>query len=370
VEPRIPLVWTGYYLDGQTAVRYRVTVAIQPDGLRIMREDAPPMWWRFVEIRQTQGAFRGEPVRLERGDTESPEAIIVDDEGFADALRRVTAASRGLRIAGRRAHWLLVSLAAGAAAVAVGLAGYLWGIPHLADTAAARMPAAWEERLGEVVLNHLAPPDARCADARRFEVLRGIVQTLAASAPPSPYTYRVYVVDDPLINAFAAPGGFIVMHHGLLKVTERPEELAGVLAHEISHVVARHGTRALARELSLRALISIATGDVSGLNQAIGAAGQLGTLRYRRADEEEADREGFAMLVAARIDPGGMISFLERLRRERPDLPRGFEYLSTHPATENRIAALRQRAATTRVAARPLLPGYRWADIVGICGGR
>lgn len=370
MQARLPFVWTGFYLDGRSAVRYAVTVAILPDGLRIMREDVPPMWWRFAEIRQTQGAFHGEHVRFERGDRDTPEALVVTDAGFADVLRRTTAAGRGLRIAGRRAHWLLVSLAAGAAAVAVGLVSYLWGIPYLADAAASRMPVAWEERLGEVVLNHLAPAGERCTDAARLEVLRDIVRTLTEAAPPSPYTYRVYVVDNPVINAFAAPGGFIVIHRALLKTTGTPEELAGVLAHEISHVVARHGTRALVRELSLRALISIATGDVSGLNQAIGAAGQLGALRYRRADEEEADRDGFAMLVAARIDPRGMITFLERLREERLDLPRGLEYLSTHPATEDRIAALRQRAAATHIVARRLVPGYRWADMTGICGAR
>ena len=76
-------------------------------------------------------------------------------------------------------------------------------------------------------------------------VIDELVLTLTKALPSNPYAFRVSVVDSPVVNAFAAPGGYIVIYKGLLKYTKSPEELAGVLAHEIEHVIHRHVTRML-----------------------------------------------------------------------------------------------------------------------------
>ncbi len=363
---RPPHTWTGAYFDGRSATRHPVTVAVLPDGLRILCEDAPPLWWRHQETRLTQGAFPGEHVRLERG-VDSVETLVVSDPGFYEHLQAVRPRPGRLGLGSRRVNWILVGLGAGAAAVALGLLAYLWVIPGLADMAAARMPPAWEERLGMMVLEHLAPPEDRCEDSQRLAAIERIVGRLAAASESLPYAVKVHVVDDPTVNAFAAPGGFIVVHSGLVRVTRSPEELAGVLAHEISHVIHRHGTRALIRELSLRALIAIATGNVSGLEQAIGAAGKLGGLRYRRADELQADREAVILLAESRIDPEGLIRFLERVRDDSPGLALWPEYLSTHPAPADRIAVLRRAAAARSSLPERLLIDYPWSEMTTIC---
>lgn len=152
-------------------------------------------------------------------------------------------------------------------------------------------------------------------DPARLAAIERIVCALAGALGPSPYAFRVHVVDDPVVNAFAVPGGGMVLFRGLVEAARTPEELAGVLAHEMSHVVHRHGTRALIRELSLRALVAIVTGNVAGLEQALGTAGQLGGLRYRRSDELEADRAAVALLAAAQIDPAGMVRAAATARR-------------------------------------------------------
>jgi predicted Zn-dependent protease len=323
--------------------------------------------WRYNEVRFTQGTFRGEQIRLERGG-DSSEALVISDETFLDAFRRAMPPYHGRsRKPGRRRNWAMLGLIAGLGAVAAGATLYIYGIPLLADVAASRLPLSWEERLGQAVLDGMAPRASRCTDPARVAIIENLVRQLAAAAPPSRYTFRVHVTANPLPNAFAAPGGFIVVYEGLLDLTETPEELAGVLAHEMSHVVARHSTRALFRELSLAALIAAASGDVRGLDRTVAMAAQLGGLRYRRSDEEMADREGTRMLIAAHVDPAGLVRFLGRLEEEVPGLPRGLDYLSTHPATAERIATLTRLAAAAPVQPRPVLPGYQWSRMKGIC---
>src|SRR5690606_1638034 len=117
---------------------------------------------------------------------------------------------------------------------------------------------------------------------------------------------------DSLVNAFAAPGGYIVVFQGLLEASESAEEVAGILAHEIQHVVQRHGTKAILEALPLQ-LAAAALGGDQAAALFVGAASTLGVLSYRRRDETAADREGFRMLRAARIAPDGMMRFFERL---------------------------------------------------------
>ncbi len=362
--------WDGFYLDGRTAARRRATIRPMCTGLEISTEAGATLWWPYPEIRQTQGFYAGEQVRLERGD-ELPEAVLVDDASFLSALREVAPElGRRFHDPARRRFRARLTLLAALAVVATTVGLYLWGIPALAAVLAARVPVTWEERLGAAIVGELAPTGKRCADPARRRAIDEIARALTAPLASPPYTLRVLVVDASPINAFAAPGGYVVVYRGLLERTRRPEELAGVLAHEFQHVLHRHVTRALFQDASTGLLLAALTGDVTGaLAFGLEAARTLGRLRYSRAAEEEADADGMRMLLAAGIDPSGMIAFFERLRKEAPNLPDTLEYLSTHPATERRIERLRALAAAGQPArpTRPLLPDSDWADVKRIC---
>jgi len=361
-------VWQGIYYDGRSAARHPVTITVMESGLRIARADETFLWWPYTEIRQTAGDVTGEPLRLERG-TEPAEALVVDDLALAAAIphfaptahARVRTPLRGWRL-------LRLTLLAAAGAVALGAVLYLWGIPLLANTLAARIPVAWEERLGAAVVEQVTATGgaARCTDPGGLEAIEQIVSTLSASAP-SPYTYRVTVLDVRLVNAFAAPGGYIVLFRGLLDLTETPEELAGVIAHEMQHVLQRHGTRNLIRGLSLRALIAMISGDAGGLGRVLETGGTLAGLRYSRADEAVADRDGMLLLQAARLDPQGIIDFFVKLQKEEADLPGPLAYLSNHPSTADRLAALRAQAAEARYTPVPLVSDFPWKEIQKAC---
>lgn len=372
-QPQSPLktVWEGAYFDGRTANRQRVTITVTGNALHIVKQDGkesgPDLWWPYEEIRQTQGFHSGEQVRLEKGD-ELPEAIVVDDDMFLAAIHQIAPdAPARFHNPVHRSLRLQFLLLAGAGAILLVWALYFWGIPVLADQAAARVPVSWEEQLGRAVVGEMAPAGERCADPEHIGVLDQIISALTASGPDSPYTFVITVVDDPGVNAFAAPGGQIVIYRGLLEKTESPEELAGVLAHEMQHIVQRHATKALFREMSMSVLFAAAVGDASGLTTVLNAAQTIGALSYRRRDEAEADREGMKAVQAARIDSSGMIRFLNKLEESSGDMPRAAEYFSTHPLTRNRIEQLSRLAAQADYTPVPLLPGYQWAEIGKLC---
>jgi predicted Zn-dependent protease len=249
-----------------------------------------------------------------------------------------------------------------------GLSIYFWLVPALAGAAARLIPKSWEETMGAAVSRQIAPPGQRCEDPRLLKALDEIVERLEYGIPAPAYRFRVAVLDTPEVNALAAPGGHIVVFRGLLERADRPEQLAGVLAHELQHVLLRHSTRAIVREMFFTLLVAwlFGGGDLESL---VGAAHSLGALHFARSQEEEADREGMKMLLAARVDPEGMIEMFEKLAESSRQLPGFLSYLSTHPDTKERIGALRQMMGPAVDPPRNLLPGVDWGAVRRACHG-
>jgi Zn-dependent protease with chaperone function len=360
-------VWEAAYLDGRVPRRRAAHVAIGQTGLAItLVESGTTFRWPLAQVRQTQGFYGDEPVRLERGD----EALLVGDLAFLSALRAAAPhAASAFHAPTRRRFRRGLSVLAAAAALGVGGGLYAWGIPAVAGIAAAHVPVAWEVALGEVAMGQLAPAEMRCQDPERQRRIDEVMGVLLRTLPDVPYPFQVTVVDHPMVNAFAAPGGFIVIFRGLLERTRSAEELAGVLAHEIQHVVHRHATRAVLRQASTGILIAALVGDVGGVTAfGIEAARLLGDLRHSREAEHEADRAGMRMLQAAAVDPEGMLAFFRTVQALEGAAPAAARYLSTHPAPAERLHALRALAGHRGRRPAKLLPAYDWGDIKKICG--
>lgn len=210
-----------------------------------------------------------------------------------------------------------------------------WQADRIAAAIADRIPVQQEQQLGRRVFESMQ----RTLKLRDSGADAVLVKRLGARLTAgSRFDYEFHVADDPTINAFALPGGVIVMHTGLIRATRRPEELAGVLAHEVQHVEQRHSLRALVRETGLRGLWAVASGDLGG-TLAGQAAMQLGSLRFSRDAERDADRLGFEALVKQDIDPAGMVDFFGTMAKESGPSPPA--WLSTHPASEARQQSLR-----------------------------
>jgi predicted Zn-dependent protease len=360
--------FTGHYLDGRSAARRPASIRMAATGLEIALESGERLWWPLRQIRQTQGFYAGEQIRLERGQPFA-EVLLVDDPAFLRALH-ATAPGFGRRFHDprRRGARLLLTVGAAVAAVAAGVGLYVWGIPAAAGVVAARVPVSWEERLGQAAVEQLTASRRRCVDTEREAAIGTIVQRLLEPRRGVLYSIRVMVLDDPAVNAFAVPGGQIVLLRGLLERTRTPEELAGVLAHELQHVLQRHATRLLLQHASTGLLLVAVSGDLTGaMAYGIESARVLGTLRYNRDIEREADAEGLRMLMAADIDPKGMIAFFELLRVGERGLPAAVRYLASHPLAEDRVVSLQRLAAATPHQSRPLLADGDWSDVRKLC---
>ena len=366
-SPASPTIWHGSYFDGRTATRQPITIVLAPSGLELHMADGTRAFWPYGDITQAQGSYANEPVRLERG-SPIPEAVVVEDPTFLDTLRRL-ARENERQFAGPRHRTTLVNLVllTGAASIALIAGMILWGIPALTELVTPLIPTSWETTLGESVVQQLAPADRRCTDSRLRSSVDGIVARLSAARPDSPYRFHVTVVDGPVFNAFAAPGGQIVLFRKMLQSAERPEELAGVLAHEMQHIYQRHAMKALVRDLSIAAIVGAVFGDITGIGALAVTAGRtLTTLHYSRETETEADREGLRLLQAARVDPAGMVRFFETLKTHTggAELP---AYLSTHPDTDQRLEEMKTLAAATPVQTEPLLADMKWDEIKNLC---
>lgn len=170
----------------------------------------------------------------------------------------------------------------------------------------------------------------------------------------SKYAFEFHVAEDKAVNAFALPGGVIVVNTGLIELTTRPEELAGVLAHEVQHVELRHSVRGMVKSLGLRGLFAFATGDIAGSLIGEAVVGMT-DLKFSRDDESEADRMGLDALIRADIDPSGMPAFFETMSSHTGEAPVAF--VSSHPASADREAALRAHLSATNKTFRPLSTG-------------
>jgi beta-barrel assembly-enhancing protease len=364
----MPTSWKGHYLDGRSATRHPVTIQLGRTALQIIQADGQTIHWPYAEIRQTQGSYAGEQVRLEHG-TPLPRTVIVEDSAILTAMRQVASTSTAhFHNPQQRPLRMRLTVVAGVALLALTAGLYTWGIPLFANLLAPHIPVSWEEQLGRSVLEQFAPVANRCLDQNRLPVLERIVDRLSQGRPDSPYRIHLTVVDQPVINAFALPGGQVVVFRGLLEAAETSEQLAGVLAHELQHIYKQHTTRGLLEQASTSLLIAAVSGDFTGsLAYGIEGARVLGVLRYSRLHEDEADREGLLLLKSVGIDPADMIAFYRIMEEKQPSDPGAFSYLSTHPHTGDRIASLTALAGTPPPDSVKLVSPEEWKDVRALC---
>jgi predicted Zn-dependent protease len=230
-----------------------------------------------------------------------------------------------------------------------------------------------EMQIGRAIYKGLRDEGHVIADPEVQEYIQDIGQKLAAHAGDGTYRFHFFVVDDPTINAFALPGGYVAVHSGLLLSTANENELAGVLGHEISHVTQRHISRAIYANQRASILTMAALLGAILLGAATGAGGQViqgaimaaqgaqiqQQINFTRENEYEADRFGVGLMAAAGFNPEGMPAFFETLARQTgPLASQAPEFLRTHPVTVNRIAEARERVATLPHTDVPSTTGY------------
>ncbi len=245
-------------------------------------------------------------------------------------------------------------------------------LPALGEGASEDLSISAERRIGEEVMREGRRDPAYLDDPVLLAYLNSLWRPLVETARlkgeivpeiDSAFAWEAFLVRDRSVNAFAMPGGFVGVHLGLIALTSTADQLASVLAHELSHVTQRHIARSIApqQRASLLAIaglllaVAVAGRNVDGANAAI-AGGQAAAiqsqLNYSRDMEREADRIGFGVLSAAGFSPVGMSAMFERLdQANRLNDNSGFPYLRSHPLTLDRVAEARNRTLLSHASA-------------------
>jgi len=209
-----------------------------------------------------------------------------------------------------------------------------------------------EEKLGAQVKQELEQKEGLkyLADPQVQQYVEGLFNRIVpyAEEDRDNVRWKIHVVDDDkTVNAFATPGGYVYVITGLLLTATDEAEVLGVLAHEAGHVVGRHSARQLVEAYGLQTVLSVALGNnpsvLSEIGAAIAANGAL--LANSRAHENEADVYGAEYTSAADYDPRGLIRFFQKLQGDAGKTPRLLKWLSTHPATEDRISHIEELIA-------------------------
>jgi Zn-dependent protease with chaperone function len=350
------------FFDGRSSRRYIVALAFN-DRLEIAdpaAPDGPPLAvWPYDAMRRVdspEGALRlacmmAPPLaRLELRDPAERDNIFrlcgsLDGPGSAApiSVRRIVAAS----------------IAAATAIIAMAW----FGMPVLANRLAAVMPYSWEKSLGDAVDSQvLSLFGNTCAKPKGAAALRKLVGRLQTVAnlpiPPDPAVLRSTIA-----NAFALPGGRIYVLSGLLKISETPDELAGVLSHELGHVAHRDGLRRLIRDGGTSFLVALVFGDVTGSGAVLMAGRSVLSASYTRDDETGADRFAVSIMHALERPIAPLGALLQRITGPaRPEAP---SILASHPLTVERKAML--EAENVPATSPTLLDDGEWQDLKRIC---
>jgi predicted Zn-dependent protease len=249
-------------------------------------------------------------------------------------------------------------------------------LPALGDSAAEELSIVEERRIGEQIMREARRDPAFLDDPVLLAYVQSLWQPLVAAARQrgdidagldTQFRWEIFLVRDRAVNAFALPGGYVGVHLGLMALTNNRDQLASVLAHELSHVSQRHIARSVGNAsrtsalamagLLLGVLAASRSNNVDIANAAImgsqGAALQ-GQLNFSREMEREADRIGYAVLSSAGFATGGMAQMFERLQGSVTVGDSGaFPYLRTHPLTVERISEARNRVLLAGASETP-----------------
>lgn len=373
----------GRYADGETATVHDVRLSLGGDGIHIYDASGRVMAvWHYDDLRIVESPVADRPVRV-KNLTRDLARLEIADHAVAGELRRLAPeiSNIGARdpVARKRvAFWIT--------AMFVLFGGGWFALANSAPVIAAMMPISMEERMGRTAIEQVTlifggwkgSDELTCRDEAGLRALEAMTARLKA-VDESEYEFKVRVLDIPIPNAFAAPGGYIVIFDGLLELAESPDEVAGVLAHEMTHVTHRHATANMVRSIGLQAfIIPLLTGGTMASDVMTGVGQMAVQASYTRDAEADADMGAVELMNSAGLKAASFTDLLLRIEEKygiRSDedgedaerdggvfsIP---DMLSTHPSTPDRARVVREAAAPGGDAG---LTEEQWNALKSIC---
>lgn len=363
----------GIFFDGKTSERHDAAVTLGTSSLHIAGRDGQLLAeWPYDEVDELSAP--GAVLRLGRRGSAVLERLEIADPAFAHAI---DARARHVDRTGtlqRRARLSVIGWSI-AATLSLLVVGY-YGVPALAERLAPLVPAALDRKLGDAVdMQVRGSLDTRnlgaafeCGTAEVEQPGRAALDKLVrrletAAGLPSPL--RLFVVRRDETNAMALPGGQIYVFRGLIAKADTPDEVAGVIAHEIGHVAHRDGTKAVLQAGGLSFLFGMLLGDFVGGGAVVLAARTVLQSSYSREAEAAADAYAAELMNKAQGNARGLATMLAKIGGATEP---GMKILLDHPETRARVAAI-NRLASSRPAKPFLFPG-EWAALKLICAGQ
>jgi beta-barrel assembly-enhancing protease len=344
----------GLLHDPVTRATRRVTIAYSPGfpaTLHVEEAEGASYDIPLAELSVSQGGWRGEAVTMVWQHDGRPWAVTIDDPQTIASLakqmppefsRQILAWRKQNKRSGR---WSKTVLVIGVFVTLLPLALLIALFvmrDRIVDIVIQKIPTYIDAEVGERMHKDLVASGRLVKDGPAVEALRAISARFAPHLPKD-FAFRFEVLNDKSVNAFAAPGGLVVVHTGLLEKAASADQVAGVLSHEIVHVTRRHSMRQIVYSLGLKTTTTWALGIPDGASATIvGTAMELSDLKFSRDQETAADAGGIELLQKARFPASGLREFLKILSGEAESAP---AFLSTHPADKDRLTALEKLAA-------------------------
>jgi len=333
------IAFAGTYFDGRNSAAHEVTVNVLGDVISIRGEG---LHQDFKIAGCNFEPALGSTCRTLY--TPNGGRLDTKDHRAFSVLERKKGSGRGFRIVHLlESHWKAALVSVAVAVLAV-VATSIYGIPLLAEKVAFTLPDEVLQVLGKEALasadRHFFRPSE--LDVSRRQNIESLVEGFVATTGAQSPRLLVFRKTPSGPNAFALPGGTVVLTDELISFAEGNEEIVGVVAHELAHLERRHAVRTVLQGAGVFLMVSLLVGDVASITS---TAGTLPALllesRYSRGFEEEADLRASQWMRSAGYGVKPMIAFLTRIG-EKNSFAEGPEFLSTHPATEKRIAYLRK----------------------------
>ena len=370
---RVAFTWVdARYFDGRLAQRRQVFVSLDAQNQRLIIHDhsgAELDIWPLETLRRLHDDA-GIGLVLRSGAVDPGEARLVLSN--ARAIAAIKAACPNLSkttVAGRTWGKIAVWLGASATALALMIFGI---VPALAGRLAVFIPPEREARVGSAVLRQieliLSKEEAgvwHCTNPKGQAALEHMVQALQ-HGQEFPYAIQVGVVDHKMINAFALPGGHIIVMRGLIEMSETPEQLAAVMAHELGHVAQRDPIVQALRAAGTAGLLSLVLGDATGGTVLALIGERLITAKNSRDVEARADDFALAQLAKAGVSPEALAEFFELLLQQMRDPDFDMGWISSHPPSVSRAAHARAAVQTAQNYNKSV-SSEEWQAIQQIC---
>lgn len=350
------------FFDGKKLQPLNAIVEILPEGLTItVQENEGPVTlkWAAENLQVMERPNHGRAAVIGYKEMQGARLIIEKESDYLTILPLIH--KKNIKHSGVihswRKVWLLTFIC-----VAL-LAGLLWGIPIAAPLIAKVVPTSWEKPLGQYVIQEIIPNNEECISPAGQKALQKMVSKLSQNTSiQNNVDVKVVKSGEKDINAFAVPGNYIIILSGLLSYADNPDEVAGVLAHEMSHVIKHHPTEGILRKTGMHLILTGAFGSSADY------ASEMLHLKYTRENEQQADDMAVTLLNQAKVNVKHFEKFFEKMASQGnviEDNIEIFQYFSDHPGLLDRIQHIQKNVVSTKT--EPILNKQEWENLKKIC---